>query len=359
MYKVILLIVVLATGYGCAISVIKKNEDGTVEFENLLTQGEYELADAEFQLQPDEYKFRRIPKSSNATVEQIYAWIAELLKNFDNYEEMLNDVDNNASLYFIKDGVMVHRPSGKRYRQYTITQLRYKSLPFSSDFIDFFSSRRIELDSHFVKTYNELLEIERQNRIALQEQQERDRQQELAEAEQRLAMQLAEREEREARSRLEREQRLRAGAELERQKEAEIERIDQLAKANGYKGYNGKALTRMLYETQREGGLEDYVNMLVGCHQYYTAHCENTYPLTRVVQIIDNLLLYRFAEYADDEWIDMRFMVAKEDNKLYQEGQSLGQNSFYIFVGLKYYTTVTGIEGSVPLFEVVKLDETL
>lgn len=125
--------------------------------------------------------------------------------------------------------------------------------------------------------------------------------------------------------------------------------IDEAAKKAGYGGSSNKNIVRLIYETQKNGGLEKHLRKVVGCLDADQDFCNKWYPKVKAVQILDEGLLYLFSEFGGDEYVEFMIYVYKEPGKIYQEGQSL-ENTFYVFEGMFSYLTVLGASRSVPAF---------
>lgn len=146
--------------------------------------------------------------------------------------------------------------------------------------------------------------------------------------------------------------------EKKRQKaiDQEMVRINELSKSVGYSGYENIDLIRMIHKTQKEGGLENYLNKVVGCHKLDKSFCKEWYPKLKAIQILDDGVLYYFSEFSGDVHLEFTILTDKEPGKIYQEGQAF-ENTFHVFKGMVSYITVTGAKKSVPAFDKAKLNQ--
>lgn len=142
---------------------------------------------------------------------------------------------------------------------------------------------------------------------------------------------------------------------LQAEKEKEMEEIDTKSKMLGFKGYSRENLVSMIHKTQKEGGLENYLNKVVGCTKNNNKPCKKWYPKVKAIQILNEGVLYSFSEFNGSNLFSFIIYVERELGKIYQEGQAL-DNSFLVFTGMLSYSTVTGIEKSVPQFRRVKIN---
>lgn len=136
---------------------------------------------------------------------------------------------------------------------------------------------------------------------------------------------------------------------------AEERKIDKLAKEAGYSGYAKLNVISMIYITQRNGGLEKYLNKVVGCHDRKKSFCTKYYSKLKAIQILDNGVLYSLSDNTDGEPFSFTIFSDIEEGKIYQEGQSF-ENAFHVFKGMYSYTAVSGARKRVPSFSKANID---
>ena len=143
---------------------------------------------------------------------------------------------------------------------------------------------------------------------------------------------------------------------IEKQKKINIKinDIDLLAKSKGFYGYTNENIIQVIYKTQNEGGLEKYMNKIVGCHDYNQDICKRGYHSLKAIQILENGVLYSYTESAGNMYLSFVIFSDKEPGKMYQEGQSI-ENTFHYFDGMYQYNSLLGAKRSVPIFRKAKL----
>ncbi|KJZ07801.1 hypothetical protein TW85_24715 [Marinomonas sp. S3726] len=129
--------------------------------------------------------------------------------------------------------------------------------------------------------------------------------------------------------------------------------LDLWAKNQGYTGYTGKHIVNMIYHTQREGGLEQYVGQILGCNSSDKKICGHWYPMVKINQVLNDALMYEFSEYVNDnDYFEFHILTNKEPGAIYQENQSLSKK-FYVFKGMVSFETNMGTIKTIPYFEVL------
>lgn len=139
----------------------------------------------------------------------------------------------------------------------------------------------------------------------------------------------------------------------------EIIRIDDACKKAGYKGlakYQDTPIdmVTLIYLTQRDGGLEKYLNTVVGNLKNDKDSLSEIYRKVKAFQVLDDGVLYTYSEYDSTGSFSFTVHVEKEIGKLYQEGQSL-EDTFHAFKGMYTYVTTSGAKKKIPSFSKVKL----
>lgn len=132
----------------------------------------------------------------------------------------------------------------------------------------------------------------------------------------------------------------------------ENNRIDLLSKELGYKGYSKMNISQLIYKTQKNGGLENYINTVVGCSALDKVACKRLNSKLKILQILNNGLIYNFYKYINNEVFDFIIFTNKEENKIYQEKQKI-DDGFYVFKGMITYKTILGVNKTIPKFEKV------
>ena len=286
--------------------------------EVLLRQGEYEQAMRQFT--KDNSDRAPVYYRANLQMKATIKWMRELDRDLVAIEGF--DPDQI-------DGLRVNEGSitlgGRAVRpNNTLVRIKPKSFPpFSPEFFDYLNARTHELTTGYnsiVRQYNEHLPALREQRQREAERQEADQLRRTQEAEQQARRQKAEEARRVAERKVLKEREVREEREAQKAREDEVVRLNQVALAAGYAGYEDTNILSMIGKTQRDGGLEDYLGKVIGCHRLSKEdqdgrnYCERRYPSMRILQVGEETLLYQFhTGYA--------FLVHKEAGKLYQEGQ--------------------------------------
>lgn len=222
---------------------------------------------------------------------------------------------------------------------------------FSKDFKDY-------LYNLYITTFNESQEY---NSLIVKEK-NNHRKKLREERKQKKALEIARNKQEEERYRQERSTKFKK-EELEREKTRKEKivnankkdsQIDSKAKRLGYKGYAKLNISQLIYKTQKNGGLEKYLNTIVGCSELDKIGCQRLNERLKILQILDNGLIYHFYKHINNESFEYMISTNKEPNKIYQEGQKI-DNGFYVFKGMFTYKTILGIQKSIPNFEKIDL----
>lgn len=145
----------------------------------------------------------------------------------------------------------------------------------------------------------------------------------------------------------------------------EAHRLDRVAKAAGYSGFEDINLVEMLSKTSDEGGFENYLEKVIGCNpKEITAvsypdgigtqdfnQCDSEYRHIRILQVGTDHNLY---EYKEGYVTVFLFLVRKNPGKFYTEGQKI-QGRFHVFTGMRTYQTAAGSTRTVAVFDRVEL----
>lgn len=130
--------------------------------------------------------------------------------------------------------------------------------------------------------------------------------------------------------------------------------IDNKIKKLGYGGFTEGHVTRLMYLTQKNGDLNKYLNHAMGCSALEQKKCDKWNSKLKVSQVLKDSVIYRFFEYIDGEILEYSIITKKEPNKIYQENQRF-DNGFYIFTGMFTYTTILGVQKSIPRLKKINI----
>jgi len=109
-----------------------------------------------------------------------------------------------------------------------------------------------------------------------------------------------------------------------------------------------------MYLTQKNGDLNKYLNHAMGCSALEQQKCDKWNSKLKVSQVLKDSVIYRFFEYIDGEILEYSIITKKEPNKIYQENQRF-DNGFYIFTGMFTYTTILGVQKSIPKLKKINI----
>lgn len=340
MYKYIVTLIIVVLGFHSSPAGAQYIYEYLDEIESLLIEKKYDEADKKFQKSLPNLK-PYIIKGSR--IIPIYKQTVKWLKKNDEIKLFLDTVNEKKSDYEPKGKHSISKKRmtcGKNVSRQScyykeIQEGLPKELPFSAEFVKY-------INNSYKETFNLFININKKlNTIVV------------AENNRKIKAEKIELENKRREDKLKREKEISARNIKEKaQKEAiskEIARLNDLAKASGYSGYMNENIISMMYRTQKEGGLEKFVNQVVGCHELDNGPCEKWYPKLKAIQILENGVLYSYSEYSRGEYVNFTIFTDKEPGKLYQEGQAL-KNSLYVFNGMFSYTTVTGAKKTIPSF---------
>ncbi len=323
------------------------------EIEPLLMEQKYDEADKKYE---NLNKNVRLHVVNGSIVGATYKKTVQWLKKKDELVIFLEKVNTQTNKYepnLYKNGISAKDCRSSSCESYIFSFLNKglpKTLPFSPEFVDYINNSIKETANLFKVTYkkvNDIAESEKNKKIAaIQAKKERD-----------AKARKIERDRKAEEIRIHREKEKLAREKIEKEKQEvlnqEIARIDALAKSMGYSGYENENIVSLIYKTQKEGGLEKYLNQVIGCHELDKGPCEIWYPKLKAIQILNNGVLYSYSEYSRGEVVNFSVFAEKEPGKIYQEGQEF-TNTFYVFTGMLSYTTVTGAKRTVPSFAKAK-----
>jgi len=322
---IIVLVVFSSPSYSKPVSEYFKN------IEPLLIEKNYDGANKEFdKLNP---KFKR-HSIKNGSMKYLYENTVKWLKRRDDINLYLNSALKDINSYHIYKGAVTKKLcSGYcvRYSVSSVDSYLPKTLPFSSKFVSY-----INTEKKYTKNYlnsvildlNEITEINKKKKsdaIKLSRKQER------------LAYQKKEEKEKKA-------------------IKQEVEKLNATAKSSGYAGYKNENIISLIYKTQKEGGLEKHLNEVVGCHKLNEILCKRGYQRLKVLQILDEGVLYSYSEFSGRKHLSFTVFSDKSPGKIYQEGQAF-DNYYHVFKGMFSYKTVLGVKKSIPAFYKAKLIE--
>lgn len=325
------------------------------EIEPLLIEQKYDEADKKYEKLSKNLKIHVVDGSLvGVTYKKTVKW----LKRKDELVLFLEKVNSQTSKYepnLYNNGISAKKCSSSSCESYIFSFLNKglpKTLPFSSEFVNYINNTRKETANLFAVTYkkvNEIAESEKKQKMAAIQ----------VEKERKAKARKIERDRKTEEVRIHREKERLAREKKEKEKQEvinqEIAKVDALAKSVGYSGYENENIVSMIYKTQKEGGLEKYLNQVVGCHGLDKGPCEKWYPKLKAIQILDDGVLYSYSEYSRGEFVNFTVFAEKEPGKIYQEGQAF-TNTFYVFKGMLSYTTVTGVKKTIPAFVKAKLN---
>lgn len=310
-------------------------------------------------------KIKKKPTGKKWQTIETYDTASSWLASLDEIEAFINRANLNKDNYEASGNSIIKLKNSTNYNtRYCRKSSIQGSLPskvnFSSEFVDYINKRRREVMVSFVDLSTDLIGIaeskKEQARLVLEEQRAAAKLKRQKEDEERKRIAVAAKIEREKAAE-EREQR-KIAAKIEREKKEkakqkavknEVFRLSELAKKSGYAGFSNMNVVAMIYKTQKEGGLENYLNSVTGCHNLNKSHCKNWYSKLKAIQILDDGVLFSFSEYSGGEYLDFTIYADKSPGKIYQEGQSF-TNDLYVFDGMMSYTTVAGATKTIPHF---------
>ena len=273
----------------------------------------------------------------------IFDDLIKYLKETDKIRQIIEDANRNPDKYKANTYSIAEKNcSGHDCKNTYISGLNNllpKTLPFSKEFVKYINNLHKETFELFNKTNKHLVELDKLEKERIIEEREFIRKQQ-----------------EEARKKKQEEESILRKAKEKKEKDmlnSEIIKIDKNAKNTGYEGYAELSIVNLIYITQKEGGLENYINKVFGCPKLKQTNCKKWYPKIKVIQVLDKGLLYSFSELNRNQYFSFIIYVEKEQGKIYQDGQSL-DNSFHAFEGMFSYTTIAGVKKSVPAFRKVK-----
>lgn len=338
--KIAIIILSMTT---CALAEAKYLHDYLSHIEPLLKEGKFEEAKTEFS------------KIGRGDIKQKTA-----SGFFETVRYLQGDPQLKRSAYYYRDALAhaVMHPEeyelmgksgiyGRKGRiqilEYVIEKTPPKNMPFSPEFQKYiyeeYYKKNIEMFNQVSGMIHEHEEKEKQLALETKIKIEKNR---------KKAQQLA------------KEKKVREAQEEKEQFNQEIQMVDQACKKAGYKGLAKSEdtpldLMLLIYFTQQNGGLENYLNFVVGLPKKLAdEELSDLYSKTKAIQVLDDSVLYSYSEFTGGEIFTFTALIEREKGKLYQEGQSL-EETFYVFNGMKQYRAVTGAMRTIPSFSKAKI----
>jgi len=299
------------------------------KIEPLLIEKKYDEANNEFEKLSPKFKRHSIKSGS---MKYLYENTVKWLKRRDDINQYLNTALKDINSYRIYNGAVTKKScSGYcvRYGISSVDSYLPKTLPFSSEFVTYINTERKHTTNYLNSVISDLNEITEQNKkekadaIKLEREKEKLAYQQKEENEKKAIMQ-------------------------------EVSKLNEAAKSSGYAGYENENIISLIYKTQKDGGLEKYLNKVIGCHKLNKRLCERGYPKLKVIQILDQGVLYSFSEFSGGKHVAFTVFSDKVPGKIYQEGQAF-ENSYHVFRGMFSYKSVLGVNKTVPAFYKTKL----
>ncbi len=258
--------------------------------------------------------------------ERTVAWLKRR-DDINNYVEVaLKDIDS----YKVTNNALTKKNCSGYCVRYSVASVKGQlpnTLPYSSEFITYINNEKKYAENYLFSVISDINELNAQKK------------KQKAEA-------LVQKRENEKRSREQQE-------ETERKTiKVEVARLNTAAKSFGYSGYENKNIINLIYTTQKDGGLEKYLNKVVGCHKFNQQNCKRSYAKLKAIQILDDAVLYSYSKFVGGSIFDFSILANKEKGKIYQEGQAI-KNTFYVFTGMYSYKSVLGVTKTVPVFKSV------
>jgi hypothetical protein len=319
--------------------------DSMSEVESLLLERNYKQAIIEFDGLSSRIKNHQV--KGYFVYEQFDSTI-KWLKNLDEYHSEIDKVESNMSGYRASGINSIYYRDGESTSGWihngNFDNEKPRYFPYSQGFLDYLNNYQNSLYSKF-RSLNTLLSDQEKNRLADIESKRLAKADQIKIEEKKRLVDIESK-------RLARENENNAKL---KSLQAEIDRVDMLAKDKGFLGYSKKNVLQLIYQTQKSGDLGDYLNYVVGCHDLNRHICTNSYSKLRIIQVLDDAILYSFSEFYKNEMVNITVLTDKKSGKIYQEGQVF-TNDFFVFTGMNSYTTVAGSVKTVPVFLGVGLE---
>lgn len=327
--------------------------------EPLLLAGKYDAAKKKFDIARDKVREEsgtRVLSSNDTLAMMSYMDVVKWLKSMDHVDQQLVEIEKNPAAISAEYNSLYKKDCDGVECIHLSENAPYEKIPksdvyFSSDFVKKLNQRAKNLDERFKNSYS-LISKKQADEAAKKEKERQERvAKENAEREALIVRQKKEAE----RARLDEQKN---EEEKKQQHASEIAQIDKWAKSHGYKGYTGKNVLSMIYTTQQNGGLENYVGQILGCPPSGMDRCDTWYPKVKVSQVLNDGLIYYFSEYVGNDYFEFLMVTGKEPGKIYQEGQSISRK-FYVFKGMVSFDTASGSTRTVPYFELINPQPTI
>ena len=134
----------------------------------------------------------------------------------------------------------------------------------------------------------------------------------------------------------------------------EMKKLNEAAIKSGYSGYSYENMIGLISKVNRGVGFVQYVNKVVGCYRSNQSFCRKWYPYMEVKQVLENIVIYTFSEKVFGKQTTFSLAMARETGKKYPKIGSL-ENTYYVFKGIRSYTTPKGGVKRVPFFRKARI----
>ena len=328
----------------------KSGKEYIAEIETLLIQGKVDLADK--QAKEFEKKYRKGNRDYFNAFWDEYGRYKDRIKALKKIGQFIDENQDDLS--------KIHAGSNAIYKEHCNSRTQYECKIYYNTFQFGLKTRGIFgnkiFDHYKAKTVALIKRLEKftadtkkyhKDKVAAEQKAWEDQQK--AENEKRA---LEGKKQREEWERKQREKQAATDEQRRKEQDAKAARVNvqtselnDIAAQNGYAGYAGLNVVQIMAKVQKEGGLENYVNKLIGSIDERKSDYR-WYNKVKLIQVLDDALLYSFHE----KNTDFTIMVEKENGKIYVENQRLTKQ-FYVFKKMVTYKTTVGSTKTVPYFE--------
>lgn len=339
--KLIISLISIMLLFSTNLLLAKQVDEYFIDIEALLMENKISEANKSYINLPEEIKFKSIQVGDRYKyVDSLYFKTIRWIENINEINQLMYKVERNKEGFNAKKNDSISQRKCKRnctniYR-YSISLNFPKSLPFSTKFSNYLNQVKEKTLTKFDLLTHQIIDAKEQKRKAQRVKTENERNKRIEEA---------------------RTKQKRKEEQKKKALKKEEQRLDKIAKANGFSGYINKLPIAVLYKTQRDGGLEKYVNVVIGCNKLNDQDwCKRGSKFLRILQVLDDGLLYSYSEYnkVEKRYVNIMVYTDREAGKLYQEGQPF-ENKMYVFVGMVSYIATNGAKKTVPYMKRVKL----
>ncbi|PLX49138.1 MAG: hypothetical protein C0613_08425 [Desulfobulbaceae bacterium] len=137
--------------------------------------------------------------------------------------------------------------------------------------------------------------------------------------------------------------------------EREMEEFDRIAKENGYVGlYKNGGIARFLYRVKHGDQMSSGLNKFFWSD--ISANDNRLDAKFEAIQLFDGLIIYDLNDFKGNEVIRFTIIVPSVEGEAFLEGQTL-RHRMHVYTGNITYTTVLGVERTIPLFKPVAFEE--